>query len=108
MRKFKVQGSKLKLNGKLLSDSLIIYESETEVFLLLATKTKEGFSVCWSHGKQKEYPGTHLEELYHVTTEKEALKIIKGLERLADVLLTPVGENPQIDEAKNLYFERIK
>ena len=107
MQKFKVMNSKLKLNGTLLSDSLVIYENETEVFLLLAKKTKDGYSVCWSHGKQKEYPGTHLEELYHVTNENEALKIIKGLEKIADILLMPTGENPHIDEAKNIYFKRV-
>lgn len=108
MKKFKALAAKQKINGKLLTDSLVIYEGKSQVFILLAIKSANSFKVCWSQGTYKENPSNRLEELYEVKTDSEALKIVKGLERLADALFMDEADIQVFDENESLFFEQVK
>ncbi len=108
MKKFKIKKPNLCFNGDLLSNSLIIYDSDYELFILMVKQTTSGFAVCWSFGKVADHPGLPLNELYEVNNFGDAMRIIKGIERLADTLLMPSEETQLTAESNNIYFEEIE
>lgn len=109
MKKYKIkkQGTALKLNGAILSDSFIMYEAEDKLYILFAKKNKKGFSVYWSSGARKEYPGAASKEICRVSTEDEVAKVIKFIEIITDSLLIPDDENDNSDKSKNIYLEEL-
>ena len=109
MKKYKIkrQGTALKLNGAILSDSFIMYEAKDKLYILFAKKNTKGFSVYWSSGQRKEYPGAASKELCRVSTAEEVTEIIKFIEIVTDSLLISDDKSDTADKSKNIYLEEL-